>query len=110
MASLYITILSTLVILLIIASVKARFNAQAEFECGLLENEPITNEVIVNESMMQHLPPLVKRWLIGTGILGKPLAQIIRLKQKGILLISSKAKWMSFKAIQCYTVNKPQFV
>ena len=38
------------------------------------------------------------------------MAQMIRLKQKGLLRTGPKAKWMPFEAIQCYTINRPQFV
>ena len=61
MASLYIITGCVFIILLIIAGAKARFTAQADVECSLLASERFQDEVIVNESMMQHLPPLVKR-------------------------------------------------
>ena len=40
-------------------------------------------QVIVTEAMLQKFPAPVKRYLLYTGVVGKPIVQTVRLKQTG---------------------------
>lgn len=52
--------------------------------------------VIVTEEMLQRLPDPVKRYLIYTGVVGKPIVQTLRLKQVGKIRKDITQPWMNF--------------
>lgn len=66
--------------------------------------------VIVTEEMLQKLPDPVKRYLIYTGVVGKPIVQTVRLKQVGKIRKDITQPWMNFEAKQYYSVSPPGFV
>lgn len=67
-------------------------------------------QVIVTEDMLQKFPAPVKRYLLYTGIVGKPIVQTVRLKQTGKIRKDAKQPWMNFEAKQYYSVNPPGFI
>lgn len=67
-------------------------------------------QVIVTEAMLQKFPAPVKRYLLYTGVIGKPIVQTVRLKQTGKIRKDAKQPWMNFEAKQYYSVNPPGFV
>jgi hypothetical protein len=66
--------------------------------------------IIVTEEMLQKLPDPVKRYLVYTGVVGKPIVQTVRLKQVGRIRKDANQTWMNFDAKQYYSVNSPSFV
>ena len=60
--------------------------------------------------MLQKLPDPVKRYLMYTGVVGKPIVQTVRLKQVGKIRKDAKQPWMNFEAKQYYSVSSPGFV
>ena len=74
------------------------------------EQKQSKNQVIVTEEMLQKLPEPVKRHLLYTGIVGKPMVQTVRLKQVGKIRKDATQPWMNFEARQYYSVNPPAFV
>jgi hypothetical protein len=67
-------------------------------------------QVIVTEEMLQKLPDPVKRYLVYSGVVGKPIVQKVRLKQVGKIRKDAKQPWMNFEAKQYYSVSSPGFV
>lgn len=67
-------------------------------------------QVIVTEEMLQKLPDPVKRYLVYSGVVGKPIVQTVRLKQVGKIRKDTKQPWMNFEAKQYYSVSPPGFV
>lgn len=67
-------------------------------------------QVIVTEDMLQELPDPVKRYLVYTGVVGKPIVQTVRLKQAGKIRKDTKQAWMNFEAKEYYSVSSPGFV
>lgn len=60
--------------------------------------------------MLQKFPEPVKRYLLYSGVIGKPMVQTVRLKQVGKIRKDSTQPWMNFEAKQYYSVNPPAFV
>jgi len=67
-------------------------------------------QVVVTEEMLQKLPEPVKRYLLYTGVVGKPMVQTVRLKQVGKIRKDATQPWMNCEARQYYSVNPPAFV
>jgi hypothetical protein len=67
-------------------------------------------QVIITEEMLQKLPDPVKRYLLYTGVVGKPIVQTVRLKQVGKIRKDAKQPWMNIQAKQYYSVSPPCFV
>ena len=67
-------------------------------------------QVIVTEEMLQKLPDPVKRYLVYTGVIGKPIVQTVRLKQVGKIRKDTEQPWMNFEAKEYYSVSPPCFV
>lgn len=68
------------------------------------------NTTILTREMLAPLPPLIQKWLIHSGAVGKPLIQNIYLKQQGELRLSAKAKWMPFSSEQYTRIDYPGFI
>jgi hypothetical protein len=66
--------------------------------------------VTITEEMLQKLPDPVKRYLLYTGVVGKPMVRVLKLKQIGRIRKNTKQPWMNFEAKQYYSVNPPCFV
>jgi hypothetical protein len=66
--------------------------------------------VIITEEMLQKLPDPVKKYLVYTGVVGKPMVQTVRLKQVGKIRKDATQPWMNFEAKQYYSVSPPGFV
>ena len=67
-------------------------------------------QVIVTEEMLQKLPDPVKKYLLYTGVVGKPIVQTVRLKQVGKIRKDVNQPWMNIQAKQYYSVNPPCFI
>ncbi|AKB19662.1 MULTISPECIES: DUF6544 family protein [unclassified Methanosarcina] len=67
-------------------------------------------QVTVTEDMLHKLPDPVKKYLVYTGVVGKPIVQTVRLKQVGKIRKDTKQPWMNFEAKEYYSVSPPGFV
>ncbi|MFN4255736.1 MAG: DUF6544 family protein [Saprospiraceae bacterium] len=65
---------------------------------------------IVTPEMLAGLPPVVRRWLETSNIVGKPMARNVRLRQRGEMMTKPGGQWMPFEAEQYCTVEKPGFL
>lgn len=64
---------------------------------------------VVTAKMIENMPTPVQRYLIYTGVIGKPMVESVRLKQRGRIRESADKPWMNFDAEQYYTTNPPHF-
>lgn len=76
----------------------------------LLAESSAAPQVVVTEEMLEGLPSPVQRYLRYAGIVGKPMARIIHVKQKGTMQPSAKGGRIPLEAEQWYTVQPPGFV
>ncbi len=85
------------------------FNKMIKRELSVFWNVPVHQQRIVTNRMIADLPPIVQKWMQHSGIVGKPIIQAVRLKQKGMMLSKQRGKWMDFTAAQYFTTDKPAF-
>jgi hypothetical protein len=91
--------------------------ATSRFEAGVVKEvrdligaaAPIDSGVVRREAL-ERLPPPVARWLTRSGVVGKPEARTIRLRQRGEMRTSPSGEWMPARARQYFSVNPPGFV
>lgn len=76
----------------------------------LLDGAARPKAKIVSEDMLEGLPEPVQRYLTHAGVLGKPMARTVHLRQKGKLLLGAGQPWIPLKAQQWYSVRPPAFV
>jgi hypothetical protein len=64
----------------------------------------------VTEADIQHLPRIVQQWMRHSGVVGKPPAAWVQLKQTGKMKLNPESGWMNFSANQIFEIQKPAFV
>ncbi len=64
---------------------------------------------VVTEDMLGGLPEPVQRYLRYTGIVGKPLARTVYLRQQGRVRLAGQ-RWMPLAAQEWFSVRPPGFV
>ena len=69
-----------------------------------LDSAPITEEDLA------MLPEPLRRYLIQTGVVGRPRVSTVRLKQEGFFRTKPEQKWMPMRAVQYYSVDPPAFL
>lgn len=103
-------------IILLFASISSygvyKFNQMIEKESHqILETIQLdTSGQSLKKKDIDHLPPIVQQWLIGSGVLHKEQTVSVRLQQKGTLKTSPTGKWMPFTAQQYFNCSNPSFV
>ena len=66
---------------------------------------------IVKEDDLRELPDVVKKWMVNSGITGKPLIHYGKIKQSIEMQIKPDQKnWLTAKAIQYSTIDTPAFL
>jgi len=111
-ATKFASIINLIILLVAIPSyANTRFNKMTTAESRtILARVAGENTVLVTKEMLASLPPVVQKWLVHSGVVGREKANTVRLKQKGELRTSSTGKWMPFEATQYFTVDEPAFV
>ncbi len=107
----YGTVANIIILLVAItnfASWEFRFSARRE-AAYLVGNHKVAEEAVRKEDL-ELLPEPVKMWLTRSGVVGRPFAHAIRLKQKGVLRTTSDGKWMSMSAEQYFVTDSPSFL
>ena len=84
--------------------------ANEETARALLARAPTAAPANLSESDIASLPSPVKRWLEGSGAIGKPRARTVRLLQRGEMRTSPTGPFMHAEAKQYFTVDEPGFV
>jgi hypothetical protein len=88
----------------------SRFKREADrVATGFLTSSQPSPEVVTAD-MLVDLPAPVQRYLTYSGIVDKPLAQTVRLKQVGRIRADSASAWMPLVAEEYYRVSPPAFV
>lgn len=86
------------------------FNSKVSSEQKhLLEQISQPEDQRVQEEDLQHLPEIVQTWLTYSGVVGKPEATFVRLKQTGEMKTSPEGRWMDFSAVQYFDVKSTSF-
>lgn len=65
---------------------------------------------IVKTEGIDHLPPVVQRWLSRSGVIGKEQAYCARIRQSGRMRTTPESKWMNFTAEQYVDLENLAFV
>jgi hypothetical protein len=65
---------------------------------------------VVTKEMLADLPEPARRYLHYTGVVGRPVPGIVRLRQKGRMRLQQGQPWMPLDAEEHYTVRPPGFV
>jgi hypothetical protein len=107
----YGTIANIIILLIAIPSYNTiRFNKMVHKEVStLLSLQTISNEIIAEKGLVS-LPPIIKKWLIKSNVIGKEKTEFVRLKQKGEMRTKPNGKWMPFTAEQYFNINTPSFI
>ena len=85
-------------------------NASREEVRDLLKSVNEDTIVIVTLDTLKQLPDPIQRWLIASGVVGKPRVQTVRLKQRGLMRTDPEGSWMPAEAEQFFTVDEPGFL
>jgi hypothetical protein len=65
---------------------------------------------VVRPEQLEELPAAVRRYLIYTGVVDKPIPQTVRVQQHGQIRMAEGQPWIPFTAEEVYTVDPPGFV
>lgn len=88
-----------------------RFNMMVQKEsASLFEKTQKTNDDLVSEKDILHLPEIVQKWMKNSGVIGIPKINLVRLQQEGQLKNKPNGKWLPFTAKQYFNTNPPAFV
>ncbi|WP_347925605.1 DUF6544 family protein [Pontimicrobium sp. SW4] len=88
-----------------------RFNKMVQTESKqILQNIKVENLPIVSKSAINHLPEIVQKWMLNSGVIGKEQMVSVHLKQVGEMRIKPDGNWMPFTATQDFNVKNPAFV
>jgi hypothetical protein len=107
-------ILAVLLVVVVVAAAAAdaRFQRDTdEAARALLEASGSTApEKPITAADLDPLPPPVRRWLAKSGVVGKPIPRVVRLKQRGDLRTAPEQKYMQADAEQYFRTDAPAFV
>jgi len=99
-----------MLIVLFFAFAEWNFNNMVRKEVEEFISAGSSGEKIITEDDIAGLPLVIKKWMYRSNIIGRPLYQIVNLKQEGEMRTSPDGKWMSFHAEQWSSVFKPGFI
>ena len=96
----------------IIAFADWSFNRDVKNEITeMLAQNSIDKKEILTEEKINHLPPIIQKWLKNSGAVGKEMIHTVRLKQKGQMKMKpEQEKWYEANAEQYFTVDDPAFI
>jgi len=88
-----------------------RFQRRIDDESrALLAGARVSAGRLLQSSDLAPLPPPVRRWLEVSGAVGKPIADTVRLTQRGEMRTAPDKPWMPVSAQQYFSVDPPGFV
>lgn len=77
---------------------------------SLFARASIAQSGAVTEEMLSELPAPVRRYLIYTGIVGRPFVGTVHLRQRGRMRLGQGPSELPFTAEEFYSVDPPAFV
>lgn len=86
------------------------FGRMVDRELEVLLAAPVSEKRILKQDMIGGVPPIVRKWLERSNIVGKEIAHTVRLKQTGQMRSQPDGKWMPVEADQWFTTEKPGFL
>jgi hypothetical protein len=86
------------------------WNEQIDRDIHRLSAGAARDVVVATEAMLASLPAPVKRYLVYTGVVGRPIPNTVRLTQRGRIRSAANASWMNLEAEQYYSTRPPSFV
>lgn len=76
----------------------------------LFENSQVKNQEIITKNALIDLPPIVQKWLINSGIIGKQMISNVHLVQElQLKLKPEQTSWNNGTAEQYFTTQPPAF-
>lgn len=106
-------IIANVIILLVSISAYGNYQfhkmIQAESK-QILQNIKVENLPVISKEDIKHLPEIVQKWMINSGVMGKEKVVSVRLNQVGEMRTKPDSKWMSFTAIQHFNIENPAFI
>lgn len=99
-----------MVLPVVLAFGASRFDARVDSEIERLFERAGGSATTVDAAMLEGLPAPVQRWLTRSGVVGRELVRVTRLKQVGLLRTAPEASWMPAVAHQYFSFEPPGFV
>ena len=99
-------------LVMIVALGQHRFQQQVQEETTKLLNQSKNHhEKIITEKDLEKLPDPVKKWIIQSGIVGKPAIYLAKITQKAELRMKPDQKnWLPAEAVQYTVTDVPGFI
>ncbi len=106
------TVLNVLLAMAVLISFStARFHRSNEAHArALLSKVAAQQPSTVTVEELGTLPAPVKRWLEAAGVVGKPRAHTVRLRQRGEMRTNPEGRPMHAEATQHFTIDEPGFI
>lgn len=86
-----------------------KFEQKSRREIQEFTAKASTGHQTLDSGRLAALPPVVQKWLHRSGAAGKPIPQIIRLRQTGQMRTKPGGQWIPFEARQLFTTDPPGF-
>lgn len=106
------TIINVVILALIATSYGAfYFHKKVENEVAHMLNSADSSEQSrISQDLLQDLPPVIQKWLTGSGIIGTEAQSSIYLEQDAQMLMTPDQKnWSHASAVQYFTTEPPAF-
>ncbi len=71
---------------------------------------PWNDQQVISAEMLEVLPQPVQRYLMFSGVVGKPWIQTARVHQVGKFRMGKDQTWLDMDAVEVYTTNPPGFL
>ena len=88
----------------------ARFSRAITTDIRRLIATAARNQVVVTPDMVSALPAPARRYFEHSGVVGKPIPRLVRLRQVGRIRANPTDKWMELEAEEFYSTSPPAFV
>ncbi len=99
-----------LCVAILIAFQRRRFNGMVRSEVKEIFKSDLSKGSIITAESLHGLPPIVRKWLIRSNVIGQPPIRTLCIKQKGAMRTSENGRWMSFTADQFINAHDQGFV
>lgn len=100
-----------LVIPVIVAWADAGFQRATDAQVhALFSRSSQANTPAVTREAIAPLPAPVRRWLEGSGIVGRRVPRTVRLRQRGLMRLSAEQAEIPATAEQYFRVDEPEFI
>ncbi|MBN1634151.1 MAG: hypothetical protein JW917_08305 [Ignavibacteria bacterium] len=97
-------------IVLIFGFAEWNFNCMVKKELKEFLPVTVSEEKILTEDDVSKLPSAIRKWMYRSNVLGKPVYQVVNVKQIGEMRTTPDSKWLDFEAEQWFTTSKPGFL